>query len=57
MSSPSYYYYKPKWQDGLNFSWASERIDTIATREGAQLLYDSLLANKVTDLIFTSQFW
>ncbi|XP_073979432.1 probable E3 ubiquitin-protein ligase HERC1 isoform X3 [Rhodnius prolixus] len=46
MSSPSYYYYKPKWQDGLNFSWASERIDTIATREGAQLLYDSLLANK-----------
>ncbi|KAF6207949.1 hypothetical protein GE061_016398 [Apolygus lucorum] len=45
MSNPAYYF-KPKWLDNLNPTWASERIDTIATREGAQLLYDSLLANK-----------
>lgn len=45
MANPTYYF-KPRWQDQLNSTWASERIDTIATREGAQLLCDSLLANK-----------
>lgn len=47
MANPTYYF-KPRWQDHLNSTWTSERIDTIATREGAQLLCDSLLANKVT---------
>ncbi|KAL1139382.1 hypothetical protein AAG570_006366 [Ranatra chinensis] len=37
---------KPIWQDHLNTSWASERIENVANREGVQLLYDSLLANK-----------
>lgn len=45
MANPTYYF-KPRWQDHLNSTWTSERIDTIATREGAQLLCDSLLANK-----------
>lgn len=52
MANPTYYF-KPRWQDQLNSTWASERIDTIATREGAQLLCDSLLANKVMLPLFS----